>query len=570
MPWQSSDLASDFSLTRVLPVLGADSELANFLVGDEIPPGTAAVAARLLLHQLEQLQLGAWPMGSAGGIAGNARWRGGTSDAEDWGRYFLASNGGCVYIDLDHLEIPLPEVRRARDFVAASHAMLRLVRQAAARVNQRLAPAARLQVLATNSDGLGHSFGHHLSLLVPRWVFDDLFRYRMHYLVFLASHQASSIVLTGLGKVGSENERPAVDYQLSQRADFIETLMGPQTTHTRPLVNSRDEPLCGPANGIWQRQLARLHVICYDANLCHAALYLKAGMLQLVVSLITARQVNPALLLEDPVGSVIRWSHDRGLRCREPMLSGKHLTAVQLQWLFLEEAERFQQRGGYDELVPEAAEILALWREVLERLRDQDLDSLVGVLDWVTKLYFLEQMRQRRSELTWQSPELKQLDHCYSDLDVDQGIYWAAERHQIVRRIVAEEQIQHFTHEPPSDTRAWTRAMILRRARPGEVEHVNWDCVRLRQQQAGQLVQHTVHLPHPLTQTKSETGKLLESAQPLIAILPQLAALGVPCETETISCDCAAAQATPGPGPHPVEVSVSQFPAYGGEEHEST
>ena len=64
---------------------------------------------------------------------------------------------------------------------------------------------------------------------------------------------------------------------------------------------------------------------------------------------------------------MVRWSHDRQLRCRMPTVSGKSLTAVELQWLFLEEAERFHQRGGFDGLVPDAAEILALWREVLER-----------------------------------------------------------------------------------------------------------------------------------------------------------------------------------------------------------
>mgnify|MGYP000615072306 CR=1 FL=1 len=49
---------------------------------------------------------------------------------QDWGRKFLATNGGCIYIDSNHLEICLPEVRRALEHVAAWHAMLRIARAA--------------------------------------------------------------------------------------------------------------------------------------------------------------------------------------------------------------------------------------------------------------------------------------------------------------------------------------------------------------------------------------------------------------------------------------------------------
>ena len=79
-------------------------------------------------------------------------------------------------------------------------------------------------------------------------------------------------MFTGQGKVGSENGRPATPYQLSQRADFVETLMGKQTTHRRPIVNSRDEALCGATShfvsGASQDLgLARLHCIFFDNTL---------------------------------------------------------------------------------------------------------------------------------------------------------------------------------------------------------------------------------------------------------------------------------------------------------------
>ena len=90
--------------------------------------------------------------------------------------------------------------------------------------------------------------------------------------------------------------------------NFIEVLMGTQTTFNRPIVNSRDEALCGT-----NRDMARLHVIFYDSNLCEMAGYLKVGVLQIILTMIEAEQVNVHLILEDPVVAVRAWSRDPGL-----------------------------------------------------------------------------------------------------------------------------------------------------------------------------------------------------------------------------------------------------------------
>src|SRR2546428_12810018 len=99
-------------------------------------------------------------------------------------------------------------------------------------------------------------------------MWDNLFIRRMHHMLYLAAYQASSIVFTGQGKVGTQNGRPPVPYQISQRADFFETLTGIQTTFNRPIVNSRDEALCGPwTYGVVSDPgsgYARLHVIFFD------------------------------------------------------------------------------------------------------------------------------------------------------------------------------------------------------------------------------------------------------------------------------------------------------------------
>ena len=204
----------------------------------------------------------------------------GGCNPQDRGRRFLATNGGCVYIDLNHLELCLPEVLRAEDHVAAWHAMVRLAQDALRRANARMPEGKRIVAFANNSDGSGNSYGSHMNIMTTRKCWEDLFHRRLHHMLCLASHFVSSIVYTGSGKVGSENGRPWVDYQIAQRADFFEALTGMQTTYHRPIVNSRDEALCGPSS-MWRREagmdekLARLHVIFYDSTLCHVASFLK-------------------------------------------------------------------------------------------------------------------------------------------------------------------------------------------------------------------------------------------------------------------------------------------------------
>jgi proteasome accessory factor A len=82
----------------------------------------------------------------------------------------------------------------------------------------------------------------------------------------------------------------------------------------RPIVNSRDEALCGTFREAQEQpataDMARLHVIFYDNTLCHVASLLKVGVMQIVLAMIEAGRIKPGLALEDPLDALLRWSHD--------------------------------------------------------------------------------------------------------------------------------------------------------------------------------------------------------------------------------------------------------------------
>jgi proteasome accessory factor A len=461
---------------RVPKLLGGDCELGNFIVGTSTSTGTGALAARLLLDQIDGIESA---QGRAVQAASYAAF-----DPQDHGRKFLASTGGCFYIDLDHLEFCVPETLSARDFVAASRACLLLALAAKRRADRELPDGKAIEVVANNTDNQSTSWGSHLNVLISREAWADLFERRLHYAQWLASFQVSSVILTGAGKVGANNGQPSTTFQISARADFFETLCGIQTTYRRPILNSRDEPLAGipradcPSDELDPaRDYARFHCIFYDHTLCERASLLRAGCLQIALAMIEAERVDCTWLLDDPVRALHSYSRDPHLNTRARLVSGAEANALDLQRRYFDDAMTAYEAGELGS-VPHAYEILTLWDDTLTKLSARDFEALFGRLDWPTKWLHLDAIRRARG-FDWSSPQLLQLDQLYANLDPGRGLFWSLARNQGVERWIADDEIFRFLREPPSDTRAFARAQIRRAVDPAAVARVAWDRVEL-------------------------------------------------------------------------------------------
>ena len=491
---------------RVAKICGSDVELGNFVLGAG-PVDSADFAARALLREIEGVPWSASAVADAG-----------ETDPQDRERKFLAN--GSIYIDLSHVECATAEVPDAWSHVASWQAMLRIVRRARDGANARLKSGLTIEVLANNSDGR-HAYGTHTNVMITRRAWQNLFERRMHHLLFLAAYQVSSIVFTGQGKVGAENGASPVNYEISQRADWFETLVGSQTTHHRPIVNARDEALCGGwGDGARADDLARVHSIFFDCTLSHTATVLRVGVLQVVLAMIEAEQVDPTLVLEDPLDALGRFGHDPELRARARTAAGRNVTAIELQEAFLERARRFVADGGCDGIVPRADEIVALWADTLALLRRGDEDALVRRLDWVLKRRLLRRAMERRPSLSWRSADVKMLDHLYASVDEERGLYWQVAASGGTDLLVDEDTIRRHETEPPDDTRAYARAMLLRAAGASRVDHVDWDVVRVvrRTRDATRRIAR-VDLPDPRRGTRGEVGHLFDGTHDLEGIL---------------------------------------------------
>jgi Pup amidohydrolase len=332
-----------------------------------------------------------------------------------------------------------------------------------------MAAAARLfpdgpvvVVYKNNSDGKGNSYGCHENYLMDRTVpFATV-------AAGVIPHFVTRQVYTGAGKVGTETaalDSSVVHFQVSQRAEFFEEIVGLETTLKRPIVNTRDEPHADP------QRYRRLHVIVGDANLAQVATFLKVGSTALVLAMIEDDvSTSRSLVLSDPVRAMHEVALDRTFTHGLLMADGSTATALDIQWELYSLARKYADDRGLECMGEEhiGEEVLNRWESVLHGL-ETDPMSLARQLDWVAKLQLIEAYRERHG-CAWDDHRLAALDLQYHDLRPSRSLFARLD----TERLIDDETAALAVTEPPRGTRAWFRGQCLKRW-PSSVVTANWD-----------------------------------------------------------------------------------------------
>jgi Pup amidohydrolase len=305
-------------------------------------------------------------------------------------------------------------------------------------------------------------------------------------------------VFAGSGKVGIGTEGRTQGFQLSQRADFFEVEVGLETTLKRPIINTRDEPHADA------EKYRRLHVIIGDANLAELSTYLKVGTTSLVLAMIEARALPGDLSLEEPVEALQAISHDPSLTHTVRLRDGRRMTGIDVQWLYLEQAQKFVESQGEDD--EQTRDVLHRWAEVLDDL-SVDPMRCADRLDWPAKLRLLEGYRARDG-LSWGDSRLHLVDLQYSDVRPEKGLYNRLVARGSMQRLLTDDEVTRAMTSPPSDTRAFFRGECVRRY-PAQVAAASWDSVVF---DLGR--ENLVRIPtmEPLRGTREHVGALFEAS----------------------------------------------------------
>ena len=379
----------------------------------------------------------------------------------------VLTNGARYYVDHAHPEFSTPETIDPRDCVLWDKAGEAILASSIKRALEVMPPGARVHVYKNNSDGKGNSYGTHENYLVDRGV--PFARLAASLIPFFVTRQ----LYCGAGKVGCEEAGvDGVTYQLGQRADFMEAEVGLETTLKRPIVNTRDEPHADP------ERFRRLHVICGDANMLEATNYLKIGTAALFLMLIEDDVLDvEGFTLNGPVQAFKTVSRDLTLSKTLELASGRSITALDLQWEYLDAVKRYLKTGAADEVLEGstwADDVVSRWEAILTGL-ESDPRTLAAELDWVAKRELLEAYRER-DDLSWDSPRLKLIDLQVHDVDPERGLYYRLASGGRVSRLVTDEEIRAAMISPPKDTRAFFRGTCLARYATSLVA-ASWDAL---------------------------------------------------------------------------------------------
>lgn len=426
----------------------------------------------------------------------------------------LVQNGARFYVDHAHPEYSAPETSSALEAVIADRAgdeiMLRAVQLAAAATDDEGNPGPNLKIYRNNVDGKGASYGTHENYLFSRDTeFDDI-------VAGLTPFFVTRQVFTGAGRVGLGQKGQTPGFQISQRADYIETEVSLETTLNRGIINTRDEPHASEA-------FRRLHVIIGDANMSEVATFLKIGTTGLVLDAIEDGVRFDDLKLRNPVEAVHQVSRD--LTCTEKLQLDDHVTwfsAVEIQYEYLRRVEGYDADGA----------VVKRWREVLDLLSD-DPRKAGHLLDWVAKFNLMEGLRARMGA-GWDHPKLALIDIQYSDIDPARGLYHALVRRGSMERLTTDDQIAHAVEFAPESTRAYLRGGIIRRFGK-DVIAGSWTSLivdvsgvyrETRDVEAPGVELVRITLDEVDRLTRDECGEVLESAGTIAEVVEHLRGLG--------------------------------------------
>lgn len=368
-------------------------------------------------------------------------------------------NGGRLYLDVgSHPEYATAECGSLRDLVAHDRAGDLVLERLAARLVETLAEQgspARASVFKNNVDSFGNSWGSHENYQVDRGLAGDQG-------VDALARQLSGFLVTRQLVCGAGHwQRDRLGrghFVVSQRAAHMGDAAGSATTHSRPLVNSRDEPHDDPARH------RRLHVIAGDSTLIEACTLVRLGSTELVLRALEDGHDLAGWAVADTSGAIRRVADD--VTGRTPVMVARgEMAGVQVQ----RELWRLVADYADDDELRQAH---VWWGEVLDALESGRPADAAHLVDWIAKRELLLAELDRHG-LAPDHPRLAQLDLAWHEL-TERGLFRLLQRRGRVQRWLAADEAERAVESPPA-TRAALRSRLVQAAQANHREHtVDW------------------------------------------------------------------------------------------------
>lgn len=367
--------------------------------------------------------------------------------------------GARMYLDLGpHLEISTPICSDPRMLVTwthAAHKRIDMLRELHAATGERYAVyrnnVAPDTTLGNWEDGRQrtrrNTYGSHLCITGARFVELD---YQIERVI---PWRVLCTPIVGAGKVGSDADFDAVDFQISQRAEFTQTTISGESIHNRPEYDTRDNPYADAA------RFRRVHITNYDSNMLELPLYLKAGLESIILMMIEDEFLDMKFTLYKPLDALHRISWDTSVKSTVwlPHYPSKQKTRSITDCL----KEYADLMDGYLDLYHTKNKVLKdtvrRFRKIANKLakRKFDVSDCFGELDWATKQYLIQEALARKGK-TWKDPLAYKLDLQYHEENHKTGLFFTNVRpHPDCVRITTDAEIEAAVFTPPPTRSRW-------------------------------------------------------------------------------------------------------------------
>jgi len=261
----------------------------------------------------------------------------------------------------------------------------------------------------------------------------------------------------------------SVEFQLSQRADHIIRAAATRVRFNRAIVNPKWDDFYSYSN------FGRLHLLYGEANMSEYAFALKIGTTSLVLEMIEDGAVPEGLYYPNEahcVRALHSVSRDPTWRWKTELADGTTIGGVDLQRIYLATAQALYK--GRD---AETDWVLTEWEYTLDAL-EKDPMTLTDRLDWVAKRAILLTYMDD-AHVGWDDDSLHSVDMEYHNIDPRHGLYYYLERAGSMRRVCSEVDILDAVTEPPPNTRAFGRGLVVKELVERRIPRywVDWDVV---------------------------------------------------------------------------------------------
>lgn len=330
----------------------------------------------------------------------------------------------------------------------------------------------------------------------------------------LSAFLASRCILDGAGYLDEESR-----YWISLRAASIDRMIGFGSYNKhRPLF--RCDPLLralldAPAWSFSEyfglyRPTQRVELSIGDSGMCQQAQWLRFGTTALMLDWVEQSSANQAIELRSIVQAIQGYARDWMLVRSAPDKLGNEYRAKEVSRHYLRALKRWLEQQS--DVPREAWEIIEQWQTTLNQLvlspsnlqggSNSELPMmLVGRLDWVSKLWLLQQFTPQNpseadpsagtSTLEATKPQnenrvsrdiRKKIDLRYHELS-PQGYYRQLEATLENAPVLSERELSRARRSPPSGSSAWRRGSLIRELQGTDLQSnlvVDWHKARYR------------------------------------------------------------------------------------------